>query len=373
MNKIASTLVSFVIIMAVTIIPAVSSPSEDWSRSGTVYTMTNEAAGNHVKSYDRAANGMLSTSGSFATGGLGTGISLGNQGGLVLSEDGSKLLVVNAGSNEISVFKVKPKGLTLTDKVNSGGIQPVSITIHDDLVYVVNAGGVQLDSPVPGLASLGKGNIAGFNLKDNGKLLPIPNSIKPLSGNSPAEISFSPDGDVLVVTEKNTNLIDTYIVKDDGLTNGPMSHTSNGQTPFGFAFDNRGNLIVSEASAGALSSYTVYEDGTLKTISGSIVDGHAAPCWVVVTGDGKFAYTNNAHDGTISSYTDNKGKLTILLPIAGRPEASTGGNIDLALSNKFLYSLNHNTIAGFKINSDGSLTSITTVAVPVGADGLAAS
>lgn len=364
MNKFTSMLVSLVIVLTVAVIPAVSSPSEDWSGSGKVYTMTNNATGNQVISYDRAANGILSASGSFMTGGLGTGTSLGNQGGLVLSEDGYKLLVVNAGSNEISVFRVKSRaeGLALTDKVNSGGIRPISIAIYEDLVYVVNAGGA--------------GNIAGFSLKDDGELIPISNSIRPLSNDSvgPAEISFNPNGAVLVVTEKSTNLIDTYVVKDNGLTNGPIVQASNGQTPFGFAFDKRGHLIVSEAVASALSSYAVDDDGNLKTISGSVLDSQGAACWVVVTKDGKFAYTNNAHSGTISSYKISKtGILSLLDPVAGTPGA---GNIDMALSknSKFLYSLNSgaNTIAGFRINQDGSLTSIATINAPIGANGLAA-
>jgi 6-phosphogluconolactonase (cycloisomerase 2 family) len=329
--------------------------------NGAVYTETNNATDNKIIRFERSADGSLSMSGSFSTNGLGTGSSLGNQGGVILTDDGKNLLAVNAGSNEISVFQVKSNGLKLTDKVSSGGIMPISLTTKDDLVYVVNAGG--------------NGNIAGFHL-DDGKLSMIPNSIRPLSNNSagPAEISFNPDGDVLVVTEKTTNMIDTYVVKNDGLTNGPIVQASNGLTPFGFAFDKRGHLIVSEAATNALSSYAVSDDGKLKTISGSIPDFHAAPCWVVVTKDGKFAYTNNAHDGTTSSYAvDKKGMLSLLNPIAGSPGV---GNIDLALSknSKFLYSLNSgpNTIAGFKVNPDGSLTSVGTVGVPAGADGLAA-
>lgn len=364
MNKMTSILASLAIIFAVTAMPAVSSSSGDLSRTGTlgaVYTMTNNATSNQVISYDRAADGTLSISGNFATDGVGTGIGLGSQGGLILNDDGSKLLVVNAGSNEISVFLVKADGLVLADKVNSGGIKPISITTHEDLVYVVNAGGT--------------GNIAGFRLKNNGKLSPIPDSIRPLSSDSvgPAEIAFNPDGNVLVVTEKNTNLIDTYAVKNNGRTSGPITHTSNGVTPFGFVFDNSGKLIVSEAATGALSSYAIDENSNLVTISGSIPDFHLAPCWVVVTNDGKFAYTNNAHDGTTSSYTDNEGALTLLNAVAGSPGL---GNIDMALSkdSKFLYSLNSgpNTIVGFLINPDGSLTSTTTVNVLAGANGLAA-
>ena len=79
-----------------------------------------------------------------------------------MTDNGHWLLVVDAGSNEISVFKVGST-LTLADKVYSEGTMPVSITIHDNLVYVLNAGGTP--------------DIAGFYLSNNGKLFPIYGSV----------------------------------------------------------------------------------------------------------------------------------------------------------------------------------------------------
>jgi 6-phosphogluconolactonase len=66
-----------------------------------------------------------------------------------------------------------------------------------------------------------------------------------------------------VVTAKAPNLIDAYEVDGDtGLASGPSPQASRGATPFGFAFDRRGHLIVSEAFGGAadqraVSSYSV--------------------------------------------------------------------------------------------------------------------
>lgn len=332
--------------------------------NGAVYTETNNMTDNRIVRFERLANGSLKMSGSFSTKGLGTGSSLGNEGGVILTDDGKYLLAVDAGSNEISVFQVKSNGLKLIDRIRSGGIMPISLTIKNNLVYVVNTGGTG-----------GKGNIAGFYLS-KGKLSKIPHSIRPLSNNSagPAEIAFNPAGNVLVVTEKSTNIIDTYAVGKNGIAKGPTKHASNGPTPFGFAFNAKGYLIVSEAANSTASSYLANRDGRLKLISGSVPDFHAAACWVVVTRNGKFAYLNNAHDGTISSYVVNeKGKLSLLNKTAGTPGA---GNIDLALSenSKFLYSLNSgaNTIAAFRVNPDGNLTSLATVSAPMGADGLAA-
>lgn len=99
---------------------------------------------------------------------------------------------------------------------------PISLTSKDSLVYVVNTGGTG-----------GNGNIMGFHLS-HGKLSMIPDQIRPLSNTSaePAEIAFNPDGDILVVTEKSTNIIDTYKVDSNGIANGPITHASNGPTPF---------------------------------------------------------------------------------------------------------------------------------------------
>src|SRR6266542_3774812 len=165
---------------------------------GAVYVMTNSTAGNAVLAFDRAANGDLTPAGSYATGGLGAP-ALGSQGALVLTDNQRWLLAVNAGSNEISVFAVQPNGLSLADKEASGGERPISLAAHGSLVYVLNAGGV--------------GNIAGFTLAADGHLSTLAGSTQPLSNGGvgaapgPAQVSFSPDGTTLVVTEKATNLI----------------------------------------------------------------------------------------------------------------------------------------------------------------------
>src|SRR2546430_16072304 len=93
---------------------------------GSVYIMSNSASGNQVIAYNRAPDGTLTWKANYATNGLGiTGLTGSNQGGLVLSEDGRWLIVANAGSNDISVFSVNHKGLTLTDRT---GLQAASAT-----------------------------------------------------------------------------------------------------------------------------------------------------------------------------------------------------------------------------------------------------
>ena len=365
--------VAMPVIVAVSSTGAVTSAQaddDDYGR-GFVYTATNAVAGNEIVKYNRAPNGALSAAGRTSTNGLGTGGGLGNQGGLVLSKNGRWLFTVNAGSNEISVFSVRRGNLTLTDKVNSGGTRPVSLTVHGDLLYVLNGGGTN--------------NITGFNIGEWGKITPIANSTRPLSAaaTGPAQIEFTHDGDALVVTEKATNKIDIYTV-EDGIASGPAVRTSNGVTPFGFAFDKRGHLIVSEAFGGAanqaaLSSYNVSDESSdISVISPSVKDGQSAACWVVVTKNGRYAYTTNTASGSVSGYrVARDGSLTLLGDGLTAVIGAGTGPIDAALSksSQFLYVLNSGigTVNGYRVEANGNLSSTGNVGgLPPGANGLVA-
>ena len=218
--------------------------------------------------------------------------------------------------------------------------------------------------------------------KADGSLTSLVGSTRPLSGAAvgPAQIQFSPDGGVLVVTEKATNLIDTYVVGPDGLAAGPTPQASAGATPFGFDFDKRGHLIVSDAFGGApgqsaLSSYEVSSDGTLGAITPLAPDGQSAACWVVTTKNGRYAYTTNTGSNNVSSYSiGHDGSLTLLAGVA----ASTGRaptDADLSVNSQYLYTLDSAShgISAFAIGQDGGLTPVPGVAgLPASAVGLAA-
>lgn len=336
---------------------------------GAVYTLTNGAAGNAVTAFRRGADGTLSPFASYPTGGTGSGAGLGSQGALTLSADGRWLLAVDAGSNDLAVFRVRADGsLRLADREGSRGTMPISVTIHGDLVYVLNAGGI--------------GNIVGLRLRGNGALSAIPGSARPLTSGAsgPAEVSFNPRGDLLVVTEKATNQIAVYDVHRDGRASGPRANPSAGTTPFGFAFDPRGRAIVSEAFGGApgastLSSYGLSDEGVARVISPVVATTQTAACWVVTTSDGRFAYTTNTGSASISSFAIGRtGRLTLKAAVA----SSTGaGPIDAAIdgSGRFLYVLSSGSHAvnAFRILGDGSLAALPSMSgLPASAVGLAA-
>lgn len=340
-------------------LPALSN-AETHGSTGAVFVMTNAAAGNEIIAYGRNADGSLQQGRRFATGGRGSGgvtDPLASQGSLTLTEDRSFLLAVNAGSGSISVFRVHGDRLSLVDRVPCGGSEPVAVAQHGNLVYVLNAGGTS--------------NVTGFRLERSGRLRPIAHSIAFLTtGNSgPGSLSFSPDGQFLLVTEKLNNRIDAFHVQLDG-TLGPIVVTAAvGPGTFAVVFAPNGAALVSEtgpaggSNASAISSYSALPNGTLSPISASVPTQGAATCWQAVTPDGRFVYTSNSATSTISGFAiGTDGALT---PLPGTVTATlpTGStNLDTAISSdgKFLYTLDSGTglVSIFGINEDGTLTSL---------------
>jgi len=361
-------------------VSAAALPEHD-DEAGAVYVSTNQTSGNRILVFTRSADGALTPAGSFATGGLGTGgqepdFGLGNAGALTLSEDNRFLYAVNAGSNDISVFAVRPDGIKLIDRQNSGGQQPVSVTINRNLLYVLNAGG----------NIGGSDNIAGFVVDLQGKLSPLRDSIRPLSAaaTAPAEIRFKPDGKVLVVTEKTTNMIDTYAVRDDGRATGPTVTPSGVQTPFGFDLKKNALFVTDDFNdaegEGALSSWLVANDGSLQLVSSVIPAHETGACWVRVSHDGRYAYVSDTVSSTEAVYTidDQTGSVTLKEAF---PSLIGPTELDFSSDGRFLYVLNpdefnQSTLPGvnaFRVNrQDGSLVPLPGVSeLPASVDGLA--
>lgn len=358
-----------------------------------VYVLSNASEENSVIVFTRGEDGMLvplgeldplvgfppnfgpafayNPAGFFGTGGRGSGGPLLTQGPLALDAEGRYLFVVNPGSDEISSLAVTPTGLRLLSTVPSGGVEPRSVTVHDNLVYVVNG--------------FGTGKICGFRVDVHGVLFPLPGSERdlPSPDSAPVQISFTEDGAQLVVSELFADRITVFSVGSDGLPTDIRINKSAGESPFGFAFNRNGILIVSEsfgfrADESAVSSYRLDDKGVLRVISKSVPTTEAAACWIANTPDGRYTYTTNTVSGSVSGYrVDREGRLTLLTK-DGRT-AVTGalsGPLDMVISGdgKFLYVLNQITqsIASFRIEDDGRLTPAPdTGGLPPGAVGMA--
>ena len=147
-------------------------------------------------------------------GGEGTGSGLASQGAIQISNDGHYLIAVDAGSNQISVLRIRHDGsLHLVPKgvVSSGGATPVSVAVNDNLVYVANAAtGANANGTKP--------NYSGFTIDFGGHLRPLPKSTVTLPlGSQPADVLFNGPGTSLVGTRAGTSEIDSFVVGRNGL------------------------------------------------------------------------------------------------------------------------------------------------------------
>lgn len=335
------------------------------SAYGRVYTSTNATAGNQVDVFARNHNGTLTAAGTYSTGGTGNGKSGFSQGSVTLSPDGRTLLVVDAGSNQVSDFAVLPGGgLRLRDVVASGGTDPISVAINGGLAEVLNASGTA--------------NVAGFWATPAG-LVSITGGSQPLNqaASSPEDIAISPSGSHVAVTEKVSDTIDTFAVGPGGALAPAVTSPSDSPLSFAEVFTPSGQLLVADdgsADTSALSPYQITPGGTLRAAQAAVSDGQTAACWVALGRDGN-VFVDNAGSGTISSYHVSPfGRVTFL----ANTSAGTGaGPLDDAASsdghNLYVLNASLNQLAVFGIGHNAQLTAVGTQALPAGSAGIAAS
>jgi 6-phosphogluconolactonase (cycloisomerase 2 family) len=411
-------------------------PCAAWAQ-GAVYAMTNAIHNNQVVVWSRAADGTLSATPvqTIGTNGGGSGIqfggadaddTLGSQGSIAIDPAHRLLFAVNTENTaenlilssmqdcnalgSITSFLINPDG-TLSPpvtKVSSGGLFPDSLALQGSQLYVLNAGGGAASGC--GADADKNPNVTGFHISPTGAITAIPGATQPIDPGpdgaagflncdptlpvpcglspplfvrSPGQVGFTPDGKSLIVTVKGTNSIYVFPVNPKGTTGlgSPTVFQATGTrsvdpepTYFGFTFDPRGHLIVTEpfggapitsiptGGASAVSSFTVGKNGVLTPISSHVADGATASCWVALDPRTKsYAYTTNNVSGNISSFSlGSDGTLTLLESVA----ASLTGPNDMATAKdrggSFLYvnASGAGKVYAYQINSDGTLTLI---------------
>lgn len=329
-----------------------------------LYSATNNPAANAVVWWRRNSNGTLTKKGTVKTGGKGIAAQQpfgfpieDSSGSIALTSDGKILFVPNAGDNTISAFQITSKGPKLVDRVTSGGILPVSLTVHKNTLYILNEV---------------SGTIFGYHFSKTGFLTPIVNSEQALStvGNLgvAAQIGFDPSGKTLVVSLRalpaTKGTIDTFKVNGDGSTGPAVAHTADDANPFGFAFAGE-RLIISNVGFvatppgvmpnpvdptqfnGTTSSYNL--SGTNLTLNNTASSNARAACWVVISKDKKFAFVVNTLSGSVPETGSGKGSIARYsigsdgkLTLLGNTDTTPGGFPgDEALSSdgKYLYVL----------------------------------
>src|SRR5215213_2175615 len=325
-------------------------PTNDTASAGAVYVQTN-AAPNELIAFRRADDGSLDLIGSVATSGEGDGTPhLQSQGSVTLTSDGQYLLVTNVASDDLSVFSVAADGsIELRERVHTGATSR-SVAERDGLVVVLNTG-------EPGLVSF-RVHAEGIERVEGG------DQALDTSDADPAQVAFSPDGSMVVITQRGTDSVVAYEVTPDGTFGASSEIASEGPTPYGFAFTSGGTLVVTEAfgaekGAAAASSYAI-EDGSLVVRTSSVGNGRSEICWAVITPDDRFAFTTNFADGAVSRYAiAADGSLSLEDARAGISVDGMPGlrDEDITSDGRFIYAIDADggRIYGWSVEAEGAL------------------
>ncbi|MGZ3181802.1 MAG: lactonase family protein [Telluria sp.] len=329
-----------------------------------LYTETNDTA-NAIVHLVRAADGSLTIRNRTATGGAGlNGVRVGqtnpspdslvSQNSVIVSADHKLLFAANAGDSSVSVFDIDQTTGDLTLKKNTKllGSTPTSLAFRNGLLYV--------------MFQTGSNQIGAYSVQADGGLAQLSLSPLPMSGATPTQVVVSPDAHFAVVSAGTaSNDIVTFPMNADGSLGSPVVNTAGVNTPFAGAFASTSVYLASDISGHGLASYKISNAGVLALI-GSVPSGETAPCWLVVTPDGKYAYVGNGA-GSISSYAvAADGKLTLLNAKAAfeAGPASGGNSVSgdswISPDGKFLYSafLGDDKVVAYSIAADGSITKV---------------
>lgn len=350
---------------------------------GHVYINDNTAPVNTVAGFDRHADGSLTMipGSPFSVGGSGAGSPDASQGSLQLSADGRYLLAVDAGSNQVSVLRVRPDGsldAATGSPIASGGVDPVSIGVDRNLVYVANAG--------PG-SSVTDTNYTGFRLRWDGRLTPIPGSTYVLPSDSkPGQILFNSDGKA-AGTRIATSEIDSFTVGRHGrlipAAGSPYAAQAFspaqgwGQLGSEFSPTHPDELFVSDAHTaagtaafpGLVSSFIDGWDGSLTPVGAPVANDGGASCWVEISHDGRFLFVVNTASATISSYSIGRGGALTFLQSTAPGEIGAGAeDARLAPDGRTLWVVESgtNAVTGFSVHG-GTLAPLAAIAGPAGA------
>ena len=151
---------------------------------------------------------------------------------------------------------------------------------------------------------------------------------------------------------------------------GGSPFPAQGLGAFGSEFSpiNPDQLFVSNAHNGAgLGTVSAFDDSLQRHAvtdrQSPFADVQTAPCWLVVSHDGKRLYALNTGTGSVSSYSiagDGKLRLLASTPLSNPVGVITGTDVTVSNDDSTLYvnEAGNGTVGAFAINHNGTLTQL---------------
>ena len=342
-----------------------------------LFAQTNDT-NNALLRFMRNKDGTLTAEAAIPTGGKGTnGVNyfmgdivapdaLTSNNSVVMSQDGTRLFVANAGDNTVSTFTVDVQtgALTLLAVSATGGVRPTSLAYANGSLYVTHQQGAQ--------------ELSSYKVGQDGHLTATGQYTVLQQDALPTQVAISPDGKFVVVNGflktvmpvQPGNTVITFPINADGTLGQSVSTASVGVGPFGGRFGTgalASSYVTADAAGGTVSSYTLQASGAFAATSGSLsVTGATAPCWLSRTPDNRFVYVS-AGSGVVSLFSlGPQGQLTLTNPTAATEPATLTTTSSFANDSwvspdgKYFYQdyAGDDKIVAYSIGADGTLSKI---------------
>lgn len=303
---------------------------------------------------------------------------------MIADEDGQRLFAVNSGSNTIAVFDIQENGeLTPVpgSPFHSGGVNPVSVGLADDVLCVVNK---SMDPNQPSTSILP--NYTTFRVTERGGLSPVAASTVSVAANaSPTQALVGPEKELLFGADFFGGVLQSFRIGENGrlVQNPPQVlpasefvGSSAPRFPLGLgAHPKRRILYVGFVTINRLGVYMYNEDGQLLFVR-TVADSGVAICWVRANAKGDRLYATNTADGSVSVFdsTDPLHPFEIQkVTLAGQPNSPF--QLELDRRNQYLYVVSQfansketaeaNALHVLKLDSQGKLEQVDRVVLPV--------
>ena len=256
---------------------------------------------------------------------------------VVATPNGRFLFAVNQGSNSVSSFRIRPNGaLELVGTFASGGVQPDSLGIAGNKLYVSNRGDSTTASPAGTVVP----NITGFRIYGDGSLRAIRGSTVTFAeGTSPSQNLVTPNGrllfsDVFGVpgsTAVGDNTLAPFQVEGNGalqLAPGGNVGIPDGSNSLllGAAFNpDRPIIYVGVAASNEVAVFTYTKSGQLTYVGAATTPlGGGATCWDST--NGRYLYVTDTVTDSVSvfSLANPLQPVQIQQFAPGRPASAAG-------------------------------------------------
>lgn len=293
--------------------------------------------------------------------------------GTVFTPEGRTAYVVNSGANQVSVYRVGEHGqLTQLSPPAATGEFPFAIAIAPNgrSLYVSNFG----------TPDARDGTVSAFAVERDGTLTPLGGPL-PSGAERAKGVAVTPDGRFLYVShgmpsDTEPGAVTTFALQEDGTLRRTGAAVTIGRSGAGVAVSPNGRfLYVACQGSDEVFGFSIGPDGDLAPVPGSPFLAPDFPEGAAVTPDGRHLFVTAVNSGAVWAFAIGAGGT--LEPVVGAPFTAGSGAVGVTPTpdGRHLYVSNFGsgtpaagTVTSFALGDDGGLRELPGSPMPSSGD-----